>query len=70
MILSRVEEWGELVRLMTGGSNWICVLGQWRCRALAKGVYLVLMLEAIWDRLQRVQYFHSPVWIVEIDTTF
>jgi hypothetical protein len=60
--LSRVEEWGSAhMRLMTTGSIRICVLGQWRCRALAIAEYFVLMLGGIWERLELVQYFHSSI---------
>jgi hypothetical protein len=32
---------------------------------LARGSYFILMLDAAWERLEFVQYFHYPIWIDE-----
>jgi hypothetical protein len=56
-----VNECDVPVRLMSMGRMSTLVPSQcWRM-ALARGVYLVRIKLAVWERLWSVQYFHSPI---------
>jgi hypothetical protein len=59
--IAMVDECGVPVRLVTMGRMSTSVPGQWLRMAFARGVYLVRIGWALWDRLLSVQYFRSPI---------
>jgi hypothetical protein len=70
VMLSMVVICGEHVRLMTMGRTWTSVRSQWSLSILVRGAFFVLLLDAIWEELEHVQYLHSPICMDEMEVKF